>query len=135
MCTTTRSEVVTGSLDFFIKFAVSSLDKWLSYYESNYICYSATYNSPFCHHFRVRTVFSLNHLLLRLISSFRRIEISKQTNAKADDSNLLLTKICARIVLLSNNLMSQFWSEDLDCANYFSGFCLPITSPSWKDFL
>ena len=47
---------------------------------------------------------SLNHLLLRLISTllkleifnpskawsfnFRRVEISKQTNAKADDSNL-----------------------------------------------
>ena len=39
---------------------------------------------------------SLNHLLLRLISSFRRVEISsfrrfeisRQTNAKADDSKL-----------------------------------------------
>ena len=30
---------------------------------------------------------SLNHLLLCLISRFRRIEISKQTNANADDSN------------------------------------------------
>ena len=30
---------------------------------------------------------SLNHLLLRLISTLLKLEISKQTNAKADDSN------------------------------------------------
>ena len=31
--------------------------------------------------------FSLNHLLLPLISTLLKLEISKQTNAKADDSN------------------------------------------------
>ena len=40
MCTTTRSEVVPSSLDFFIKFAFSSLDKWLSYYEPRYDCFN-----------------------------------------------------------------------------------------------
>ena len=34
------------------------------------------------------TGYSLNHLLLRLISTLLKLEISKQTNAKADDSNL-----------------------------------------------
>ena len=33
VCTTARSEVVPSSLDFFIKFAFSFLDKWMSYYE------------------------------------------------------------------------------------------------------
>ena len=36
---------------------------------------------------------SLNHLLLRLISTLLKLEISKQTNAKADDSNSMLEKI------------------------------------------
>ena len=84
----------------------------MSYYESKYVCYSATYNSPYCHHFRVRSVSSLNHLLLRLISSFRRIEISKQTNAKADDSNLsfLLIRIAIGKTNKFDSGVKRIWS-------------------------
>ena len=41
---------------------------------------------------RLFGVYSLNHRLLRLILTLLKLEISKQTNAKAVDSNLFIKK-------------------------------------------
>ena len=70
VCTTTRSEVVPSSLDFFIKFAFSSLDKWLSHYEPRYDCFNYRQNSPFCHHFRVRSAFLLIRIAIGKTNKF-----------------------------------------------------------------
>ena len=51
---------------------------------------------------------SLNHLLLRLISTLLKLEISKQTNTKADDSNFNLETSKMAVEIFINVDKSKF---------------------------